>query len=154
MYHMKYLAQNGSRRPKSPSFIAGNDIWYTPSNFAQYFDINDHKHIISIGFIDFQLCSILQVVGTGHHSVSSRAYLYWSLEAYYCFYSISYPGWHPSPENIFPPYPGRLVKNWPLHHFLRQAIWSWSVTGITNITFNSFSSVIVAVKCISNTEVV
>ena len=56
MYHMTYLAQNGSRRPKclSPSLIAGNDIWYIQSNYAQYFNINDHKHIASISSIDFQ----------------------------------------------------------------------------------------------------
>ena len=56
MYHITYLAQNGSRRPKclSPSLIAGNDIWYIQSNYAQYFNINHHKHIVAISFIGFQ----------------------------------------------------------------------------------------------------
>ena len=79
MYHMTYLAQNGSRRPKcsSPSLIAGNDIWCIPSDYAQYFNLKDHKHIGSIIFFRFSNNYTL-VVGTGHHLVSSRAHLYWT----------------------------------------------------------------------------
>ena len=42
-----YFSQNGPQPTKcwSPSLIAINDKWCTPSNYGHYFNINDQKHV-------------------------------------------------------------------------------------------------------------